>query len=191
MFCPLITIEGACDCECVWVSVCVHTSRCNMELLFWQWRSISFAIFFGTEKKKKKIVLFYFGSSAPPPYFLFSLNEFVLLWKTHTIVYIQLLLRVVVIRGGLSRRAEMEQGLDPSGSDTEPQYRRHWLAGKVRMLEQIQRLQKQEACLFSLLAADCLMSSTAENFLIQLIVPLSDRLGHDTKLLLDTNTVTF
>lgn len=143
------------------------------------------------KKKKKKIVLFYFGSSAPPPYFLFSLNEFVLLWKTHTIVYIQLLLRVVVIRGGLSRRAEMEQGLDPSGSDTGPQYRRHWLAGKVRMLEQIQRLQKQEACLFSLLAADCLMSSTAENFLIQLIVPLSDRLGHDTKLLLDTNTVTF
>lgn len=85
----------------------------------------------------------------------------------------------------------MEQGLAPSGSDTGPRYRKHWLPGKVRKLGQIQRLQKQEGCLFSLLAADCLMSSAAENFLIQLIVPLSDRMGQDTKLLLDTNTVTF
>lgn len=86
----------------------------------------------------------------------------------------------------------MEQGLAPSGSDTGPRYRRRWLPGKVRKLGQIQRLlQQQEAYLFSLLAADCLMSSAAEDFLVQPIVPLSDHVGQDTKLLLDTNTVTF
>jgi len=57
----------------------------------------------------------------------------------------------------------MEQGLLPVGSDTGPQCRQHWLAGKVKKLEQIQQVQKQVACLFSLLAAACLTFSTARH----------------------------
>lgn len=97
----------------VWVSVCAHTSRCNMELLFGNEEAFRLP-FFGTEKK---IALFHFGSSAPPSppsHFIFTLNKFVLLWNRHIMVSIQLLLRVVVNRGGLGREPEMEQGLAPS-----------------------------------------------------------------------------
>lgn len=51
---------------CEWVFVRIHQGV--IWNYFWQRRSISIAIFFGTEKKrKKKITLFHFGSSAPPP----------------------------------------------------------------------------------------------------------------------------
>lgn len=180
---------------CEWVFVRIHQGV--IWNYFWRRRSISIANFFWYWKKKKKdhpVPLWLICSSPPrpPSHFIFRFNKFVLLWNRH-IVYTQLLLRVVVNRGGLGREPEMEQGLAPGRL----WYRtsvRTTLAGrksKKKKLEQIQRLQKQAGCLFSLLAADCLMFSTAENFLIQPVVPLSDRLGHDIKLLLDTNTVTF
>lgn len=97
----------------VWVSVCAHTLRCNMELLmatkgafdchfFWYW-------------KKKKITL-------PILLFIYSCCS------------------VVVNRGGLGREPEMEQGLAPSR--LWPQNRRHWLAGRLKKLEQIQPFAK-------------------------------------------------
>lgn len=64
---------------CGWVFVCIHQGV--IWNYFWQWRSISFAIFLVLKKKKKKITLFYFGSSVLPSRFIFSLNKFVLLWK--------------------------------------------------------------------------------------------------------------
>lgn len=101
---------------CEWVFVRIHQGV--IWNYFWQRRSISIAIFFGTEKKKKKKdhpVPFWLicSSPLPPSHCIFSLNKFVLLWIRHIIVYIQLLLRVVN-RGGLGREPEMEQGLAPS-----------------------------------------------------------------------------
>lgn len=179
---------------CEWVFVRIHQGV--IWNYFWQRRSISIAtFFFGTEKKKKDHPVplrLTCSSPLPPSHFIFRFNKFLLLWNRHIIVYTHLLLRVVVNRGGLGREPGMEQGLAPG---------RLWyrssvqttLAGrkKSESWNQFNILQKQAGCLFSLLAAACLMFSTAENFLIQPVVPLSDRLGHDIKLLLDTNTVTF
>lgn len=99
---------------CEWVFVRIHQGV--IWNYFWQRRSISIAIFFGTEKKKKDrpVPLWLICSSprASLPFHI-DLNKSVLLWNRH-IVYIQLLLRVVVNRGGLGREPEMEQGLAPS-----------------------------------------------------------------------------
>lgn len=165
MFCPLIAIEGACDCVwvCEWVFVRIHQGV--IWNYFWQRRSISIASFFWYWKKKK-IALFHCGSSAPfplpPSHFICRFNTFVLLWNRHVIVYIQLLLRVVVNRGGLGREPEMEQGLAPSRLWYRTSVQTTLAGRKVTKLEQTQHLQKQVGCLFSLLAAACLMFSTAE-----------------------------
>lgn len=99
---------------CEWVFVRIHQGV--IWNYFWQRRSISIAIFFGTEKKKKRspcsTLAHLLLSRASLPFHI-DLNKSVLLWNRH-IVYIQLLLRVVVNRGGLGREPEMEQGLAPS-----------------------------------------------------------------------------
>lgn len=78
----------------VWVSVCAHTLRCNMELLmatkgafdchfFWYWR----------KKKDHPAPLRLICSSLPTlSHFILRFVKFVLLWKRHIVVYIQLLL---------------------------------------------------------------------------------------------------
>lgn len=108
MFCPPITFlkVHVTASECVWVSVCAHSSRCNMELLLAKRRSISIAMFFGTEKK---IALFHSGSSAPLPCFppLFHILFSWVCVPPHMIDHKLLLLCVVVNRGGLGREPEM------------------------------------------------------------------------------------
>ena len=67
IFCPLITIEGACGCVWACVSECAHTSKCNMELLLATKEHFDclFFLWYWKKKEKKKITLFHFGSSAP------------------------------------------------------------------------------------------------------------------------------
>lgn len=67
LFCPLIAVEGACDCVwvCEWVFVRIHQGV--IWNYFWQWRSILIANTFWYWKKEKKITLFHWGSSAPLP----------------------------------------------------------------------------------------------------------------------------
>lgn len=158
MFCLLITIEGACDCEraCECVFVCVHRGVIwNYFFFFWQWRSISFAMFLVLKKKKKKIVLFEFfcGPSAPlAPSLMF---EWILSSsRSHAVHNIQLLLcssghlTGMEVGGGrgLSRRVRNGTGSRfPAALMRGPHRRRHW---KVKELEQTQRRLRQEACLF-------------------------------------------
>lgn len=103
---------------CVWVSVCAHTSRCNMELLLATKEHFDCQFFLVLKKKrKKKITLFHWGSSAPlprlPPISYLGLIH-LCTSATNIIVSIQLLLCAVVNRGGLVREPEVEQGLAPS-----------------------------------------------------------------------------
>lgn len=176
---------------CEWVFVRIHQGV--IWNYFWQRRNISIAIFWYW-KKKDRLVSFRLICSCPlpPSSFILSLNKFVLLWNWHIIVYTQLLLRVVVNTGGLGREPEMEQGLAPS---------RLWyrtsvqttLAGRKSPKSwnkfNICKNKKPVCSAFLLQPVWCPV--TVENFLTQPVVPLSDRLGHEIKLLLDTNTVTF
>lgn len=113
---------------CVWVSVCAHTSRCNMELLLATKEHFDCQFFLVLKKKKRRspcsIEAHLLLSPPPPSHFIFGFNTFLLLWNQH-IVYIQSLLRVVVNRGGLVREPEMEQGLAPT---------RLWYRNSVQML---------------------------------------------------------
>lgn len=105
------------------------------------------------KKKKDRPVPFWLicSSPLPPSHFIFSSNKFELLWKRH-IVYIQLLLRVVVNRGGFGQGTR-----NGTGSRSQSALIRDLSADDAgwqeesKKLEQIQHLQKQVACLFSLL----------------------------------------
>lgn len=107
-----------------------------MELLSANEGAFRLPVFLVLKKKKKKIALFYFGSSAPPPclppisYLGWIKSGSSGTWNI--IVYIQLLLRVVVNRGGFwAGNQKWNRVSLPVGSDSGPQYRRHWLAGEV------------------------------------------------------------
>lgn len=152
---------------------------------FRQRRSVLIAFFsLVLKKKKKKLcpVPFWFICSSPltRSRFALSFNKFAPLEPTDNCLYIVAAQCGGEQTGFWAGNQKWNRVSLPVGSDTGPSVQDDagWQE-KSKKLEQIQRLQKQVACLFSLLAAACLMFSTAENFLIQPVVPLSDRLGHD------------
>lgn len=151
--------------------------------------------FFGTEK----IALFHFGSFAllpclPPISYLVWMN--LCSSGTDMLLFIYSCCSVVVNRGGFGQGTRNGTGSAPS---------RFWYRTSVQTTLAGRKSQKawtnstcvktsslfvQPSCcsLFEVQHSETL---EAEDFLIQPVVPLSDHLGHDIKLLLDTNTVTF
>ena len=158
-------------------------------LCFWYWK-----------KKKDRPVLFWLvcSSTLPPSHFIFRLDKIGLLWNRHIIVYIQLLLCVVVNRGGFGQgtrngtgsrsQSALIQDLSTDDTGWQEKSKKKKNAGTNSAF----RRNKKPVCsAFLLQPVWCLSTAEKKNFLTQPVAPLSDRLGHDIKLLLDTNTVTF
>lgn len=148
---------------CEWVFVRIHQGvKWNYFLATKEHFDCLFV--FGTEK----ITLFHLGSSAllpclPPISYLVWLN--LCFSESDMLLFIYSCCSVVVNRGGFGQGTRNGTGSAPS---------RFWyrtsvqttLAGRKKVkksLNKIQHVQKQVACLFSLVAAACLTFSTARH----------------------------
>lgn len=134
------------------MSVCAHTSRCNMELLFWQTKEHFDCCFFGTEKKKDHPVPFWLicSSPLPPFHFMFRLHRFGSSGSTCYCFYTVAAPCSGEHRGcgqgtrngtGSCSRSALIQDIGTDETDWQEE---------SKTLEQSQHLQRQEACLFSL-----------------------------------------
>lgn len=181
----------------VWVSVCAHTSRCNMELLLAMKEHFDCQYFLVLKKRKEDhpVPLRLFCSSpSSPSHSTVRPNKLVHSCNQNVLVYVQLLLPVAVDRGGgLVGEPEMEQGLAPS---------RLWFRSSVQTDRAGRRSEKEvgtnstfantsglfvqpSCCKPVWCSAQQNTSWSSQVFLCQ-----TDP-GHGIKLLLDTNTVTF
>lgn len=151
MFCLLITIEGACDCEraCECVFVCVHRGVI-WNYFFLAMKEHFVCHVFGTEKKRLSCLNFFLARLLPSRPLSRSSGFCPPLEATLFIIYSCCSVVVVIWwgwrGGGLSRRVRNGTGSRfPAALMRGPHRRRHW---KVKELEQTQRRLRQEACLF-------------------------------------------